>query len=58
MFKKEKLIRIAAPHINTEPNIYYFEGTRLLDWAVTPKLPGNINMPRNFWKSESSSKEG
>ncbi len=58
MFKKEKLIRIAAPHINTEPNIFYFEGTRLLDWAVTPKLPGNINMPRNFWKSESSSKEG
>jgi len=58
MLKKEKLVQIAAPQINTRPNIYYFEGTQLLDWAVTPMLPGNINMPKEFWKSESSVKEG
>ena len=57
MVKKEKLIKIAAPQINTQPNIYYFEGTRLLDWAVTPMMPGNINMPREFWKSKSVTKE-
>ncbi len=54
MVKEEKLLKIAAPHINTQPNIYYFEGTQLLDWAVVPKLPGNISMPSKFWKSASS----
>jgi len=50
MKKKVKLIQITAPHINTRPNIYYFKGTRLLDWAVTPMLPGNVHMPPEFWK--------
>jgi len=58
LIKKEKLVQISAPHINTRPNIYYFEGTRLLDWAVSPMLPGNINMPREFWKSETIIKNG
>ncbi len=52
--KTEKLVRIAAPHINTRPNILYVEGTRLLDWAITPTLPGNVNMPRDFWTAKSS----
>ncbi|WP_457552563.1 4Fe-4S dicluster domain-containing protein [Desulfobacula sp.] len=58
MFKKEELVQIAAPHINTRPNLYYFKGTRILDWAVTPMLPGNVNMPRKFWKNGSPLKQG
>ena len=48
--KEEKLVRVNAPHVNTRPNIYYREGTRLLDWAVTPTLPGNVHMAREFWE--------
>jgi len=51
MVKEKKLVRVVAPHINTRPNIYYHEGTRLLDWAVTPTLPGDVHMPRGFWES-------
>ena len=50
MVKEMKLVRVIAPHINTRPNIYYREGTRLLDWAVTPTLPGNVHMSREFWE--------
>ena len=50
MAKEEKLVQVIAPHINTQPNIYYVAGTRLLDWAVTPTLPGNIHMAREFWE--------
>jgi tetrathionate reductase subunit B len=48
--KEEKLVRVIAPHVNTRPNIYYLKGTQLLDWAVTPTLPGNIHMDREFWE--------
>lgn len=48
--KEEKLVQVIAPHINTKPNIYYYQGTRLLEWAETPKLPGNVHMPPEFWK--------
>jgi Fe-S-cluster-containing dehydrogenase component len=48
LVKEEKLVRVNAPHVNTRPNIYYREGTRLLDWAVTPTLPGNVHMAREF----------
>jgi Fe-S-cluster-containing dehydrogenase component len=48
--KKEKLVRVTAPHVDTQPNIYYHEGTRLLDWAMTPTLPGNVHMEREFWE--------
>ena len=50
MVKEKKLVRVVAPHINTRPNIYYHEGTRLLDWAVTPTLPGDVHMSREFWE--------
>ena len=50
MKEKVELIQITAPHINTRPNIDYFKGTQLLDWAVTPMLPGNVHMPPEFWK--------
>ena len=50
LVKEEKLVRVTAPHVDTRPNIYYHEGTRLLDWAVTPTLPGNVHMERDFWE--------
>jgi Fe-S-cluster-containing dehydrogenase component len=49
--REEKLVQVVAPHVNTRPNIYYHEGTRLLDWAVTPTLPGNVHMAREFWEN-------
>ncbi len=50
LLKEEKLVRVTAPHVDTRPNIYYHQGTRLLDWAVTPTLPGNVHMSREFWE--------
>ncbi len=50
LLKDEKLVRVTAPHVDTRPNIYYYQGTRLLDWAVTPTLPGNVHMSREFWE--------
>ncbi|MDX2440329.1 MAG: hypothetical protein QNK40_07220 [Desulfobacterales bacterium] len=46
-----KAVRVNAPHVDTQPNIYYREGTRLLDWAVTPTLPGNVHMDQEFWEN-------
>ena len=51
MVQEEKLVRVIAPHVDTRPNIYYRQGTRLLDWAVTPTLPGNVHMPPGFWEA-------
>lgn len=56
MMSSQKLVTITAPHVNTRPNIFYVEGTQLLDWAVTPTLPGNVNMPAEFWAQGSVSK--
>ena len=50
LLKEKKLVRVTAPHVDTRPNIYYHQGTRLLDWAVTPTLPGNVHMSREFWE--------
>jgi tetrathionate reductase subunit B len=50
--REEKLVRVTAPHVDTQPNIYYHQGTRMLDWAVTPTLPGNVHMPAQFWKTK------
>ena len=50
LVREEKLVRVIAPHVDTQPNIYYHEGTRLLDWAATPTLPGNVHMEREFWQ--------
>ena len=52
LLDKEKLVRVIGPHSDTQPNIYYYEGTQLLDWAVTPTLPGNVHMPAVFWKAD------
>ena len=54
MKQSEKLVRITAPHVDTQPSIYYIEGTKLLDWAITPTLPGNVNMPPGFWSLNSN----
>jgi len=53
-----KLVQVIAPHINTRPNIYYRTGTRLLDWAVTPTLPGNVHMAPEFWQAKESKGPG
>lgn len=50
LLDKQKMVRIIGPHSNTRPNIYYHEGTQQLDWAVSPTLPGNVNMPPEFWQ--------
>ena len=50
LIREEKLVRVIAPHVDTQPQIYYHPGTRLLDWAVTPTLPGNVHMEREFWE--------
>lgn len=47
----QELVRISSPQVNTEPNIFYSKGTKLLDWAVAPTLPGKVHMPPAFWKS-------
>jgi hypothetical protein len=52
LLDKEKLVRIIGPHSNTQPNIYYHEGTQQLDWAVSPTLPGKVHMPSAFWKTD------
>lgn len=50
LMNREKLVQVINPLINTNPNIYYLEGTSLLDWPVEPTLPGNVHMPPSFWK--------
>lgn len=52
LLNEEKLVRIIGPHSNTQPNIYYHEGTQQLDWAVSPTLPGNVHMPPAFWETD------
>jgi tetrathionate reductase subunit B len=47
----QKLVRVISPQVNTEPNIYYTQGTKLLDWAVPPTLPGGNRMPPAFWRT-------
>jgi hypothetical protein len=50
IIKKRQTIRIVNSRIDTEPNIYYAEGTTPLGWPVEPKLPGNVRMSEGFWK--------
>ncbi|MCF8033597.1 MAG: 4Fe-4S dicluster domain-containing protein [Desulfarculaceae bacterium] len=47
----QKLVTVNSPQVHTEPNIYYTKGTLLLDWAVTPTLPGGMHMPPDFWRT-------
>jgi len=51
MMKKEKLVQVIHPMINTRPSIYYFAGTLPLDWPKEPTLPGNVHMPLTYWKT-------
>ena len=51
LMKREKLVQVVNPVVNTRPAIYYFAGTRPLDWPVEPTLPGNVHMSRTFWKT-------
>ncbi len=49
--KSEKVVRVINPQINTQPNIFYLAGTQPLDWPHEPRLPGNVYMPKSFWKT-------
>jgi tetrathionate reductase subunit B len=49
--KKEKLVQIINPLVNTQPNIIYFNNATRLDWPTHPTLPGGAHMPPGFWKT-------
>lgn len=49
LVKGGELVTVAAPQVNTEPQIYYLAGTTILDWAQAPTLPGGVHMPPEFW---------
>ncbi len=51
ILKRERLVRVINPLINTQPSIYYIKGTSLLDWPKAPTLPGGVHMSPDFWKS-------
>ena len=51
LIKREKLVQLVHPVVNTRPSIYYSAGTLPLDWPTEPTLPGNVYMSRNFWKT-------
>ncbi len=52
LLKAQKTVRIRAPFVDTEPNIYYLEGTGILGWAQAPTLPGGAHMPPRFWRTK------
>ena len=49
--KKEKLVQIISPLVNTQPNIFYFNNVTRLDWPTQPTPPGGAHMPPGFWKT-------
>jgi tetrathionate reductase subunit B len=50
LIKKEQLVQVINPLINTKPSIYYYDGTLPLDWPTEPTLPGDVHMSPDFWK--------
>jgi tetrathionate reductase subunit B len=50
LMKKEELVQVTHPLIDTKPNIHYVQGTVPLDWTIMPTLPGGVHMPPSFWK--------
>ena len=50
LMKKGRLVQVTNRLVNTKPRIYYMAGTIQLDWPKEPTLPGNIHLPRSFWK--------
>lgn len=48
---KEKLVQVVNPLVNTDPNIFYLQGTSLRDWPVMPTLPGGEHVAPGFWKT-------
>ena len=49
LVKSQNLVTVRAPQVDTQPQVFYFQGTDLLAWAVAPTLPGGVHMPTNFW---------
>jgi tetrathionate reductase subunit B len=50
LMKKETLVQVINPLIDTQPNIHYVSGTLPLDWPREPTLPGGVHMSPEFWK--------
>ena len=50
LLKKEKLVQVINPRVNTKPQIYYSQGTLPLDWPREPTLPGGEHMAPGYWK--------
>jgi Fe-S-cluster-containing dehydrogenase component len=50
LLKQGGLVRVINPKVDTQPNIYYTEGTTPVTWPEEPTLPGNVHMPFAFWK--------
>jgi Fe-S-cluster-containing dehydrogenase component len=50
LVKSGEVITVAAPQVDTKPQIYYLTGTTILDWAHAPSLPGGVHMPPEFWR--------
>jgi tetrathionate reductase subunit B len=51
IMKREKLVQVVNPMVNTQPAIYYLAGALPLDWPAEPTLPGNVHMNSAFWKT-------
>jgi len=50
LLKKEKLVQVVNPRVDTKPQIYYSQGTLPLDWPREPTLPGGEHMAPEYWK--------
>jgi Fe-S-cluster-containing dehydrogenase component len=49
--KRERLVQLVNPVVNTRPSIYYSAGTLPLDWPAEPTLPGNVYMSKSYWRT-------
>lgn len=50
LLKQGGLVRVINPKVDTQPNIYYTEGTEPVTWPEEPTLPGDVHMSPSFWK--------
>ncbi|MBW1941776.1 MAG: 4Fe-4S dicluster domain-containing protein [Deltaproteobacteria bacterium] len=50
LLKQGGLVRVINAKVDTQPTIYYKEGTVPLTWPAEPTLPGNVRMSPSFWK--------
>jgi len=53
LLKTDPWVKVVNPLFNTQPNIFYSKGTELIHWPREPKLPGDVHMATQFWKTSS-----